>query len=87
MDDHNAMMTTFKTKIVIVMPMTMMGRELSRAGSGGCTMLEPAAVGRRPSPRDESPSVPVPPRTMSSDEFGIGGLLKMELKNESSEEM
>lgn len=67
--------------------MTMMGRELSRAGSGGCTMLEPAAVGSRPSPRDESPSVPVPLRTMSSDEFGIGGLFKMELKNEFSKKM
>ena len=68
--------------------MTMMGRELSRAGSGGCTMLEPAAVGRRPSPRDESPSVPMPPRTMSSDEFGtFGGLEKMELKKETSKKM
>ena len=67
--------------------MTMMGRELSRAGSGGCTMLEPAAVGSRPSHRDESPRVPVPPRTMSSDQLGIGGLFKMELKNESSKRM
>ena len=82
-------MTMFYNIIVILVMITMtkMGRELSRAGSGGCTMLEPAAVGRRPSPRDESPSVPVPPRTMSSDEFGIGGLLKMELKNESSKKM
>ena len=83
MDDHNAMIRMLRTKVV----MTMMGRELSRAGSGGCTMLEPAAVGSRPSPRDESPSVPVPLRTMSSDEFGIGGLFKMELKNEFSKKM